>query len=129
MDSPRLAEFGTPDTPAETVAARILVVDDHPDVHELLQKGLGRAGFQVVGALNGPEALAQFIEARPDLVLLDILMPGMDGYELCRRLRDLSGVPIILVSALRNEQEIIHGLDSGADDYVTKPFTLGELTA
>jgi two-component system, OmpR family, KDP operon response regulator KdpE len=108
---------------------RVLVVDDHPGMRLLMEKSLGRAGYTVVSAKDGPEALAQFIEAPPDSVLLDVLMPGMDGYELCRRLRDLSEVPIIMVSALRNEDDIIRGLDAGADDYVTKPFGVAELVA
>jgi two-component system KDP operon response regulator KdpE len=108
---------------------RVLVVDDHPGMRILIQKALGRAGYDVASAKDGPEALAQFIEAPPDCVLLDVLMPGMDGYELCRRLREMSDVPIIMVSALRNEDEIVRGLDAGADDYVTKPFSVVELVA
>jgi two-component system KDP operon response regulator KdpE len=109
--------------------ARVLAVDDHAGMLDLLRKGLRRYGYDVVTALNGPEALARFTESPPDAVLLDVLMPGMNGYELCRRLRELSPVPIIMVSALRNEDEIIRGLDAGADDYVTKPFSIAELAA
>jgi DNA-binding response OmpR family regulator len=108
---------------------RILVVDDHPGIHVLLQKGLQRAGYDVTSAMDGPEALAHFIETPPDAVLLDVLMPGMDGYEVCRRLREMADVPIIMVSAMRNEDEIVRGLDAGADDYVTKPFSVVELVA
>jgi DNA-binding response OmpR family regulator len=106
-----------------------LVVDDQPEMQLLLSLSLRRAGYTVATAANGPAALAEFIERRPDAVLLDVLMPGMDGYELCRRLRDLADVPVIMVSALRNEAEIVRGLDAGADDYVTKPFGITELLA
>jgi two-component system KDP operon response regulator KdpE len=108
---------------------RILVIDDAPGIQQLLNMGLTAAGYEVVGAYSGPEGLARFLETRPDVVVVDVLMPGMDGYELCRRLRDLSDVPIIMLSALRNESEIIRGLDAGADDYVTKPFSVSELSA
>jgi|GEM_PF-36118 len=108
---------------------RVLVIDDAPGIQQLLEVGLTSFGFDVVGALDGPEGLARFLDQRPDAVVVDVLMPGMDGYELCRRLRELSDVPIIMLSALRNEPEIIRGLDAGADDYVTKPFSVGELVA
>ncbi len=108
---------------------RILVIDDAPGIQQLLEVGLTSFGFDVVGALDGPEGLARFLDQRPDAVVVDVLMPGMDGYELCRRLREISDVPIIMLSALRNEPEIIRGLDAGADDYVTKPFSVGELVA
>src|SRR6266542_17895 len=112
-----------------TETGRVLIIDDAPGIHQLLQMGLGGAGFEVLSALDGPEGLAQFIEHRPEVVVVDVLMPGMDGYELCQRLREISDVPIIMLSALRNESEIIRGLDAGADDYVTKPFSISELTA
>ncbi|HEX2186074.1 MAG TPA: response regulator transcription factor, partial [Chloroflexota bacterium] len=110
-------------------SGRVLVVDDNADIQELLDMGLTGCGFQVIPASDAAEGMARFLEARPNVVLVDLLMPGMDGFELCRRLRDISDVPIIIVSALRNEGEIIRGLDAGADDYVTKPFNIGELTA
>lgn len=108
---------------------RVLVVDDNTGIQELLDMGLSSLGFEVVCAANAAEGIAKFLETRPDAVLVDVLMPGMDGYELCQRLRELTDVPIIIVSALRNEAEIIKGLDAGADDYVTKPFSVNELTA
>jgi two-component system KDP operon response regulator KdpE len=118
-------EIPTPD--AET--GKVLVIDDDPGIQRVLQAGLGWAGFEVLSALSGPEALGQFIEHRADVAVVDVMMPGMSGYELCRRLRDISDVPIIMLSALRNEAEIIRGLDAGADDYVTKPFSITELIA
>jgi two-component system, OmpR family, KDP operon response regulator KdpE len=110
-------------------SGRILVVDDNRHIQELLEDGLSGAGYDVKSASDAPEGIARFLDVRPDAVLVDVLMPGMDGYELCRRLRELSDVPIIIVSALRNEGEIIKGLDAGADDYITKPFSVAELTA
>ncbi|MBI3974615.1 MAG: response regulator transcription factor [Chloroflexi bacterium] len=114
--------------PAGTVG-RILVVDDARSIHQLLSVGLGEAGFEVVCAADGPEGLAKFLEQRPDAAIVDVLMPRMDGYELCRRLREISDAPIIMLSALRNEAEIVRGLEAGADDYVTKPFSVTELAA
>jgi two-component system KDP operon response regulator KdpE len=108
---------------------RILVIDDSPGIHQLLDMGLTGAGFTVISALSGPDGLTRFLESRPDAVVVDVLMPGMDGYELCRRVRELSDVPIVMLSALRNEPEIIQGLEAGADDYVTKPFSIAELVA
>jgi len=108
---------------------KVLVIDDALGIHQLLNIGLSMYGFEVISALDGPEGLAKFVEERPDVAVVDVLMPGMDGYELCRRLRDISAVPIIMLSALRNESEIIRGLDAGADDYVTKPFSISELSA
>ena len=108
---------------------KVLIIDDAPGIHQLLRMGLGDAGFDVISALDGPEGLTHFIEHRPEVVVVDVLMPGMDGYELCHRLREISDVPVIMLSALRNESEIIRGLDAGADDYVTKPFSISELTA
>src|SRR5262249_44689384 len=110
-------------------SGRILVVDDNTGIQELLDVGLSSGGFEVTSASNAAEGIARFLETRPDACLIDVLMPGMDGYELCRRLRELTDVPIIIVSALRNEAEIIKGLDAGADDYVTKPFSVNDLPA
>jgi two-component system, OmpR family, KDP operon response regulator KdpE len=115
------------EAPADS--GRILVVDDNRGIQELLQDGLSGAGFEVLSASDASEGIARFLEGRPDAVLVDVLMPGMDGYELCQRLRELTDVPIMMISALRNEGEIVKGLDAGADDYVTKPFSVAELTA
>jgi two-component system, OmpR family, KDP operon response regulator KdpE len=114
---------------AQADSGRILVVDDNRGIQELLQDGLSGAGFEVLSASDASEGIARFLEGRPDAVLVDVLMPGMDGYELCQRLRELTDVPIMMISALRNEAEIVKGLDAGADDYVTKPFSVAELTA
>jgi two-component system KDP operon response regulator KdpE len=122
-------DSAAPAGPGAEGAGKVLVIDDAPGIHQLLTMGLAGTGFEVFTALSGPEGLAEFIEHRPDVVVVDVLMPGMDGYELCRRLREISDAPIIMLSALRNESEIVRGLNAGADDYVTKPFSIGELTA
>src|SRR5207247_6185097 len=95
----------------------------------MLQIGLEEIGFSVATAGSGNEALSRFESVRPDLVLLDVMMPDMSGVEVARELRKRTNAPIIMLTALGNEQDIINGLDAGADDYVVKPFRLGELSA
>ncbi|WP_320670185.1 response regulator transcription factor [Patulibacter defluvii] len=107
--------------------ARILVVDDEESIRTLLAFPLRRDGHDVVAVGTGTEALEQFDRVRPDLVLLDVMLPGMDGVEVCRRLREKSPVPIIMLSARGEESDRIAGLENGADDYVTKPFSVREL--
>jgi DNA-binding response OmpR family regulator len=108
---------------------RVLVVDDDPDLRDMLELILADEGFGVVSAADGPSALRVVDEALADLVLLDIMMPGMDGVEVCRQMRQRSSVPIIMLTAKRRESDVVTGLEAGADDYVTKPFSLRELTA
>jgi len=108
-------------------AARILVVDDEESIRTLLAFPLRRDGHEVVTASSGPEALERFETLRPDLVLLDVMLPGIDGVEVCRRLRRQSAVPIIMLSARGEELDRVAGLEAGADDYVTKPFSVREL--
>jgi DNA-binding response OmpR family regulator len=107
--------------------ARLLVVDDEPNIRELLSASLRYAGFEVATAADGQQALAMASSFRPDLLVLDVMMPGLDGLEVCRRLRVASDVPIILLTALGSEQDRVVGLEIGADDYVTKPFSPREL--
>jgi DNA-binding response OmpR family regulator len=107
----------------------ILVVDDEPIVREVVADYLRREGFRVENAADGNEALSRFAAARPDLVLLDLMLPGVDGLEVCRRIRTSSNVPIIMVTAKSEETDTIIGLGVGADDYVTKPFSPRELVA
>ncbi len=109
--------------------AKILVVDDDKRNRKLLGAMLLPLGYEVIYAQDGMEALQKYNEDLPDLVLLDIMMPLMDGYTVCRRIRESSLVPIIMVTAKGNENEKIEGLDAGADDYVTKPFSVHELAA
>ncbi|MFI9722716.1 response regulator [Streptomyces sp. NPDC052396] len=109
------------------VPARVLVVDDDPTVSEVVAGYLGRAGFAVERAADGPAALRLAATARPDLVLLDLMLPGMDGLEVCRSLRADGPVPVIMLTARGDEEDRILGLEVGADDYVTKPFSPREL--
>ncbi|MFE7779358.1 response regulator [Streptomyces sp. NPDC057445] len=105
----------------------ILVVDDDPTVAEVVTGYLERAGFGVHRAADGPGALRAAGERWPDLVVLDLMLPGMDGLEVCRRLRDRGPVPVIMLTARGDEDDRILGLEIGADDYVTKPFSPREL--
>ncbi|HEV2662700.1 MAG TPA: response regulator transcription factor [Ktedonobacteraceae bacterium] len=107
----------------------ILVVDDEPSIQHFIKRNLELRSFKVSLASNGLEALAQFEQANFSLVILDIMMPGMDGLEVCRRIRQRSTVPIIILTALGEETDKIAALDQGADDYLTKPFGVGELMA
>lgn len=107
---------------------RILVVDDEPNIRNSVAFTLRREGFEVVLAESGLEALEQ-MEQRPAVVVLDIMLPGLDGLEVCRRIRQTSSVPIILLSARGEEIDRVVGLEIGADDYLTKPFAMRELVA
>lgn len=107
---------------------RILVVDDERNIRDTIALTLRREGFDVVLADSGPTALDS-MEPRPDVVVLDIMLPGIDGLEVCRRIRTMSSVPIILLSARGEEIDRVVGLEIGADDYLTKPFAMRELVA
>lgn len=109
--------------------AAVLVVDDDPKIRELLRLYLARDGHQVVFAADGVEALAAAAERTPDLILLDVMLPRIDGLEVCRRLREQSDVPIVLLTARSGDSDKVIGLDLGADDYVVKPFSPRELMA
>ena len=107
-------------------AARILLVDDEQSIQTLLTYPLRREGYEVVSAHDGREALDRFSEGRFDLVVLDVMMPRLDGIEVCRRLRARSQVPIIMLTARDDEVDKVLGLEIGADDYITKPFSVRE---
>jgi len=107
----------------------ILVVEDEQSYREALFAGLSREGFHVELASDGVDALRRFVEHRPDLVVLDLLLPNMSGIEVCRRMRAVAPVPIIIVSALDTEADIVRGLELGAEDYIAKPYRLRELVA
>jgi two-component system KDP operon response regulator KdpE len=109
--------------------ARILVVDDEPQLIRVLRTGLKSRGYDVCGASDGETGLEMFSEWHPDLVITDLAMPNVDGLEFCRRLRALSQVPIIVLSAKGEEKTKVEALDIGADDFVTKPFGIDELLA
>jgi DNA-binding response OmpR family regulator len=108
---------------------RILVVDDDADIRGLLRELLERRGFAVLEAGDGQDALRAFFEQRPDLVILDVQMPGLDGWKTLERIRELSDVPVVMLTAKATELEKTRGLRAGADDYVTKPFGRQELLA
>jgi two-component system KDP operon response regulator KdpE len=109
--------------------AKVLVVDDEPQITRVLRTVLLSQGYQVRTAAEGETALASFREWNPELVITDLYMPHMDGMELCRRIRAFSTVPIIVLSVKGEERTKVEALDSGADDYVTKPFGIDELMA
>ena len=111
------------------MSARILVVEDEDRIRQFLQRGLTFEGYRVESAADGQEALELAREEPPDLVLLDIMLPGMDGVEVCRRLRSASEVPILMLTAKEAIEDRVAGLDAGADDYLVKPFAFDELLA
>jgi two-component system response regulator MprA len=109
--------------------ARVLVVDDEPHIIDFVGLGLRREGYETRGAADGPQALALAQEWRPDLVILDLMLPGLDGLQVCRRLRSQHDTPILLLTARDDVEDRVKGLDSGADDYLCKPFSFAELAA
>jgi two-component system KDP operon response regulator KdpE len=109
---------------------KILVVEDEPRVVRLVSEVLKAVGYDVVAAVSGESAIELLALEQPDLVLLDILLPrGPDGYEVCRRIREFSNVPVIMLTAKARKSEVLQGFDVGADDYLTKPFDAKELVA
>lgn len=109
--------------------ARILVVEDEPDIADFIRRGLALKGYEVAVAATGERALDSARELPPDLVILDLMLPGMDGVEVCRLLRKGSDVPIIMLTARDSVADKVDGLEAGADDYITKPFVFDELLA
>ena len=107
----------------------ILIIEDEPEFADLVELWMTRAGYRVVSARTGPDGLRRFYEERPDLIILDVAMPGLDGWQLIERLREFSRVPILIVTAHGSEAEKVRGLKLGADDYITKPLSLPELVA
>ena len=108
---------------------RILVIEDEPMVAEVVERYLRRDGYEVTLAHDGRAALDCFIRERPDLIVLDLMLPGIDGMDVCREVRKTSGIPIIMLTARGEEVDKLVGLEIGADDYVTKPFSPRELAA
>jgi DNA-binding response OmpR family regulator len=106
---------------------RVLAVDDQPEILNLLQSTLGAEGFDVTVAQDAVSGLRAAYEIHPDLILLDVRMPGVDGFEMCRRLREMTDVPIIFVTAMATIEDTVRGFALGADDYVVKPFRSAEL--
>jgi DNA-binding response OmpR family regulator len=110
-------------------ARTILVVEDEPVINQAIADRLRAEGFEVVQAWDGPEAVEVFNTAAPDLVVLDVMLPGFDGHEVCRRIQAQRPVPVIMVTARDDESDVLVGLGVGADDYLTKPFRMRELIA
>jgi two-component system, OmpR family, KDP operon response regulator KdpE len=110
-------------------ATRVMIVDDEPQARRILRTALIAHGFEVMDARTGEEAVENLRHETPDVILLDLKMPGIGGLQACREIRECSEVPIIVVSGIKAEQEKVEALESGADDYVTKPAGVGELIA
>lgn len=113
----------------QTQGHRILVVDDEKRMVRFIRLNLEYDGFQVIPAYNGKEALDQVRNALPDLILLDIMLPDIDGFQILRKIREFSSVPVIMLTAKGEEDDRVRGLEGGADDYVTKPFSPRELVS
>jgi len=111
------------------MSERILVVDDEPRFVRLVEANLLTEGFEVIKAKNGHQAVDMAIAEKPDLILLDVMMPEMDGFQACERIREFSTVPIIMLTAKGEEDQRVRGLNIGADDYIVKPFSATELLA
>jgi DNA-binding response OmpR family regulator len=111
------------------MSAQILIVDDEPRYVRLMEANLMTEGYHVYKAYNGQEAVQAVVDHKPDLVILDIMMPVMDGFTACERIREFSNVPIIMVTAKGEERDRVRGLDIGADDYIVKPFSATEILA
>lgn len=107
----------------------ILIVDDEPSIRRFVGAGLRAEGFEVTETVDGEQAVQAVEESSPDLMILDIMMPKMDGFEVCRRVREWSHVPIIMLSVMGEEQDKVKSLRVGADDYLVKPFGIQELVA
>ena len=108
---------------------RVLVADDDPQLLRLVTRNLQLEGYDVVSVSDGQQALEQIEATAPDLALLDVMMPRLDGFSVCERVREFSSLPIIMVTARGQDQDKVRGLDLGADDYLTKPFSVDELLA
>jgi len=114
---------------ARTEAKSVLLIDDDRDLAEMLRIALDEQGYKVAVANNGRDGLRSFYSQKPDLVILDLMMPTMDGWTVCERIRELSDAPVLILTARSSEEDITKGLYLGADDYLTKPFGIAELLA
>jgi two-component system response regulator MtrA len=121
--------IGRPTAHTIEVSSRILLVEDDPSIREVTAIGLHAAGFEVATATDGAEGLERFRSDPPDLVLLDVMLPRVDGFEVCRAIRRSSTVPIVMLTARGDTFDVVVGLEAGADDYVKKPFEIPELVA
>ena len=116
-------------TAADHRSIRVLVVDDSPDILSIVQRGLQRRGYEVTAVADGESALRAFSRELPDLVVLDLLLPDVDGIDLCYQLQELAEVPVIMLTSRDGVSDRVEGLRAGADDYVVKPFAMEELAA
>ena len=112
-----------------SASRRVLVVEDDPVINQAVSDRLAAEGYQVVRAWDGPGAMAEYAEHAPDLVVLDVMLPGFDGHEVCRRIQADKPVPVLMLTARADETDVLVGLGLGADDYLTKPFRMRELVA
>ncbi len=115
--------------PEDNKQSVILIVDDDPSIREIVGRVLQDEGYRIETATNGLTGLEQFYEVLPDLIILDVKMPEMDGWETLRRIREISNCPVIMLTAFGSTNDIIQGLEAGADDYLVKPFGVQELIA
>lgn len=111
------------------MSIRVMIVDDDATLLTFMRDYFEREAYEVITADNGKNALRMFFQERPDIVILDVMMPGMDGWEVCARLRELSDTPVIMLTAKTSEADKLRGFRLGVDDYITKPFSLAELAA
>ncbi|CAN5414661.1 MAG: response regulator transcription factor [Chloroflexi bacterium] len=111
------------------MAIRVLLIEDDPSIRETTTMGLEAAGFAVASARDGAEGMQRFRAEQPDVVLLDLMLPVLDGLEVCRRIRAESPVPVVMLTARSSTEDVISGLEAGADDYLRKPFEMAELIA
>lgn len=107
----------------------ILIIEDEQNISDILTFSLGKEGYKTIAALDGIQGLEMALSENPDLILLDVMLPGMDGFEVCKKVRETSQVPIIMLTAREDEVDKVLGLELGADDYITKPYSMRELTA
>src|SRR5437870_5456024 len=108
---------------------RVLLVEDDPSIREIASLGLKEAGFRVTAAVDGREGLTRALHDPFDAIVLDVMLPSLDGFEVCREIRKQSRVPIVMLTARTDTLDVVVGLESGADDYVTKPFEMPEMVA
>ncbi len=111
------------------MAEKILIIDDDANLLKILEYNLAQEDYQIITACDGREGMRRVYADRPDLLILDILMPELDGWQVCQRVREMSDVPIIMLTAKKQSKDVVKGLDLGADDYIVKPFTAKELLA
>ncbi len=107
----------------------ILIIEDEQNINDILAFSLGKEGYKTLSALDGVTGLEMALNENPDLILLDVMLPGLDGFEVCKKVRESSQVPIIMLTAREDEVDKVLGLELGADDYITKPYSMRELTA